>query len=82
MEFATYIIKAAFLSPCRYFVMNIYFGILTFRGKGYKIVCFFEMHEFQITRKQLQVILARSSIIQAQSVVFFFFVSATELRCF
>ena len=31
------------------------------------------MHEFQITRKQLQVILARSSIIQAQSVVVFCF---------
>ena len=33
-EFATYIIKVAFLSPCRYFVMNISFGILAFRGIG------------------------------------------------
>ena len=66
-EFATYIIKVVFLSPCRYFVMNKSFGILTFRGIDE--LCFFEMYEFQITRKQLQFILAQSSIMQAQSVV-------------
>ena len=48
-------------------------------SRNRRIVCFFEMHEFQITRKQLQVILARSSIIQAQSAVVFCFLTSYDV---